>query len=63
MVDADRAVDLIVEADFAVGLVLAAGELDAVHAEVGVSPAGLRDIFGVDLRERDERAAVVGPAY
>ena len=63
VVDADRAVDLVVEADFAVGLVLAAGELDAVHAEVRVSPAGLRDIFGVDLRQRDERAAVVGPAY
>ena len=63
VMDADRAVDLIVEADFAVGLVLAARQLDAVHAEVRVSPAGLRDIFGVDLRQRDERAAVVGPAY
>ena len=63
MVDADRAVDLVVQADFAVGLVLAAGELDAVHAEVRVSPAGLRDVFGVDLRQRDERAAVVGPTH
>ena len=63
VVDADRALDLIVQADFAVGLVLAAGELDAVHAEVGVPPAGLRDVFGVNLRQRDERAAVVRPAY
>jgi hypothetical protein len=54
---------LIVEADFAVGLVLAARKLDAVHAEVRVPPTRLGDIFGVDLRKRDERAGIVGPAH
>ena len=39
---ADAAVDLIVQADFAVRLVLAAGKLHAVHAEVRAPPAGLR---------------------
>ena len=39
---ADRAVNLIVQADFAIGLVLAAGKLHAVHAQVRVPPAGLR---------------------
>ena len=38
---ADRAMDLIVQADFAIRLVLAAGKLHAVHAEVRVPPAGL----------------------
>ena len=61
MVDADRTMDLIVQADLAIGLVLAAGKLDAVHAEVRVAPARAIDIFGINLRQRDERAAVVGP--
>jgi hypothetical protein len=57
----DGALQLIVQTDFAVGLVLAARKLDAVHAEVRMPPAGLRDILGVDLRQRDERAAIVWP--
>ena len=60
---ADAAMDLIVHADFDVGLILAAGKLDAVHAEVGVSPAGMVGVFGVDQRQRDEGAGVVGPAF
>ena len=63
VVHADRAMDLIVQADFAVRLVLAAGKLHAVHAEVRAPPARRADIFGVDLRQRDERAAVVRPAH
>ena len=62
VVDADRAVDLVVQADLAVRLVLVAGKLHAVHAEVRAPQARLADVFGVDLRQRDERAAVVGPA-
>ena len=34
VMDADRAMDLIMQADLAVWLILTAGELDAVHAEV-----------------------------
>ncbi len=58
-----EALDLVVQADFAVGCVLVAGKLDAVHAEVGMSPAGLGDVFRVDLRQRDERAAIEWPAH
>ena len=61
MVHADRTVDLIVQTDLPIGAVLAAGELDAVHAEIGMSPAGMIDVFGVDLWQCDEGAAVVWP--
>ena len=59
---ADRAVNLVVEADLAVWLVAVAGELHAVHAEIRTPQARLADVFGVDLRQRDECPAVVGPA-
>ena len=42
MMHADPAVNLVVQADFAVRLVLAAGELHAVHAEVRAPPARRR---------------------
>ena len=56
VMDADAAVDLVVQPDLAVGLVLVARELHAVHAEVRLPPAGPVGVFGVDLRQRDERA-------
>ena len=62
VVHADAAVDLVVQADLAVRLVLVAGELHAVHAQVGVPPAGPVGVLGVDLRQRDERPAVARPA-
>ena len=63
VVDADRAVHLVVQADFPVGLVAAAGQLNAVHAEVRLHQPRLLDVFRVDLRQRDERPAVVGPRF
>src|SRR5207253_3229126 len=35
---------------------------DAIHAQVGVTPAGPGDLLGVDLRQRHEGAAVLRPA-
>ncbi len=48
--DADAAVDLIVQTDLAVGLILVAGELHPVHAQVGMPPAGTVGVFRVHLR-------------
>src|SRR6516162_3798634 len=62
MMDADAAMDLVVYADLAVRLVLAAGKLNAVHAEVGVSPARPASILSIDLRQGDESAGVFRPA-
>lgn len=59
--DADAAVNLVVQADLLIGLILSAGKLHAVHAEIGVLPAGPVSVFGVDLRQRDECSAVVRP--
>jgi len=56
--DTDAAVNLVVQADFAVGLILVAGQLHAIHAEIGVAPAGTVGVLGIDLRQRDEGAAV-----
>lgn len=61
VVDADAAVDLVMEADFAVGQVVVTGQLDTVHAEVGVAKSGPVGVFGVNLGECDERAAVARP--
>ena len=58
----DRTLDLVMQSDFSVGLILAAGELHAVHAEVRPPPARLPGVFGVNLRQGDERAAVARPA-
>ena len=60
MMHADAAVNLVVQAD-AVVVILIARKLHAVHAEVGVPPAGPVGVFGVHLRQGDERAAVLGP--
>ena len=62
MVHADPAVDLVVQPDLAVRLVLVAGELDAVHPQVGRRQAGPVGVLGVDLRQGDERPAVHRPA-
>ena len=59
MVDADPAVDLVVQADLAVRLVLVPRELDPVHPQVRLRQAGPVGVLGVDLRQRDERPAVV----
>ena len=40
MVHADAAVNLVVQPDFAIRHVLIAGELHAVHAQVGLSRPG-----------------------
>ena len=59
--DADRAVDLIVQADLPIGSVLSAGQLDAIHAQVGLGEAGPVGMLGINLGQRDERAGIAGP--
>ena len=59
VVDADPAMDLVVQADLAVRLVLVPRELDPVHPQVRLRQAGAVGVLGVDLRQRDERPAVV----
>ena len=61
MVDADPAVDLVMDADLAVRLVAVPRELDPIHPEVGLRQPGLPGVLAVDLRQGDERPAVVGP--
>ena len=66
MMQADAAVQLVVEADLAIGFVVVACELHAVHAEVRLHErpprASVAGVLGVDCRQRDERPAVTGPA-
>ena len=59
---ADAAVNLIMQPDLAIRLIVVACQLYAVHAQVGMTPAGSIGILGVDLWQSDERAAVAGPA-
>jgi hypothetical protein len=62
VVDAQSAMDLVVQPDLAVGLVLSAGDLHAVHAQVGMGQSGAIGVFGIDLRQGDVGPAVLGPA-
>ena len=62
MVDADPPMDLVMQPDLAVGLVLVPRELDPVHPQVRLRQAGAVGVLGVDLRQGDERPAVVRPA-
>ncbi len=66
MMQADAAVQLIVEPDLAIGFVVVACELHAVHAEVRLHErpprASVAGVFCVDGRQRDERPAVSWPA-
>ena len=57
----DAAMNLIMQPDLAVRLVLPAGKLHAVHAQVAALEARRVGVFGVDLRQRDVGPAVVGP--
>ena len=63
MVHADAAMDLIVQAHLAVRLVLAAGKLDAIHAQIAVAGPRPLWILAVHLGQRDECPAVVRPAF
>ena len=60
--DANRAVNLVVQTNLVVGRVLVAGELHTIHAQIRILPAGLINLLGVDDRQRDKRPAVTGPA-
>ncbi len=61
VVEPDRPVDLVMQPRLAVGLVLVAGELNPVHAQVRIPPARSPGILGVDLWQGDERTTVIGP--
>ena len=61
VVDADPSMDLVVQPDLAVRLVLVPRELDPVHPQVRLRQAGPVGVLGVDLRQRDERPAVLRP--
>ena len=59
---ADRPVNLVMQADLFVQRVFSAGHLDAVHAQIRSRETGRLGILGIDLRQRDERSAIAGPA-
>ena len=61
VMDADVASDLVVQADFAVLLIVITSHLDAVHTQIGFHDTGFLAIFGIDLRQEDEGSAIVGP--
>ena len=63
MMNADAAMELVMEPDLAVGQVVVAGQLHPVHAEVRPGRSRLIRVLGVDRRQRDERAAVAGPGH
>ena len=58
---ADAAMDLVMQSDLAIGLILVAAELHAIHAQVRTQQARVAGIFRIDLRQGDVGAAVVGP--
>src|SRR4051812_36465015 len=61
VMNADAAMNLIMQADFAIGHVRAARKLQTVHAEIRVRYARLAYVLGVALWQRDKCAGVVGP--
>ena len=61
MMDADAAVNLVVQPDLAVLLVLVAGQLNSIHAQIGTQQPRTFDVLGVDCGKSDERSAIVRP--
>ena len=61
MMDRNAAMNLVVQSDFAVAFVLAAGKLHAIHAKIASGEPRLVGVFGIDLRQGDVGAAIVGP--
>ena len=61
VMDPNPPMNLIVESDLLVEEVLVARELHPVHPQIRLRQARPVGIFGVDLRQGDERAAVPGP--
>ena len=51
MMHSDSSVDLVMQPDFVVR-VLVPAELNAIHADIRVHDARLRDVLGEDLRQR-----------
>ena len=62
VVTPDPAVDLVVQPDFSFRRILVPRQLHPVHAQVRLRPAGVVRVFGVHLRQGDERPAVERPA-
>ena len=62
MMNADTAMNLVMQPNFAVGNVIVAVQLDPVHSHVRILEAGVVGVFRIDLRQRDERSAVSRPA-
>ncbi len=60
MMNTDTAMNLVMQAGFVAGILIA-GNLHAVHSQVGASPAFASGSFGIDLRQSDKRATVIGP--
>ncbi len=61
LMDANAAMELVMQAHFPVRLIGIPRKLDAVHAHVGLHNAGRIRVFGINLRQRDEGAAVYRP--
>src|SRR6185312_8292704 len=61
VMNADSAVDLIMQPDLAIQLVLVPRELDTVHPEIRVRQAWPVGVLGINLWQRDERPAIIRP--
>lgn len=61
VMDANAAMDLIMESDFLIRDVVVSRDLDAVHAEVRALPAGVLGVFGIDSGESDKWSSICGP--
>ena len=62
VVNADVASDLVVQADLGIQVVFVSGELNSIHSKIGGENSRVERVFCIDLREQNERAAVIGPA-
>ena len=60
MMGCNPTMNLIVQPDLAIHLILVAGQLDAIHAQVGLQEAGIIWILGVNLGKGNERSPIHG---
>jgi len=61
MVGTDAAVNLVMQAGLPIRFIAIAGDLDAVHPQVGGGVTGLGGTLRIYLRQGDEGAAIHGP--
>src|SRR4051794_36618038 len=63
MMDANAPMNLVMQTDFAIGLVIVAADLHAIHSQIRILETGTIRMLGINLRQRDECTSVIGPAF